>query len=105
MSSDDGLAERVREALQGVIDPELGFNIVDLGLVYDITIQHGGAAQITMTTTTPGCPATEYLLQGAGQAAQSIAGITRADVQLTHAPPWMPDMMSDIAKAYFGMQS
>lgn len=103
--SDEELAERVLHALQGVIDPELGFNIVDLGLVYDVTVQDGGAARITMTTTTPGCPATDYLQQGASNAAQSVPGVTGADVRMTYAPPWIPDMMSDIAKAHFGMQS
>ena len=59
------LAEQVKDALRLVIDPELGHNIVDLGLVYDVAVEAGGIANITMTTTTRGCPATSYLTEGA----------------------------------------
>ncbi len=98
MSDANDLAEHVREALCEVIDPEIGFNIVDIGLVYDIAIEEGGIAKVTMTTTTKGCPATNYLRDGAGEAAQSVKGIHWADVRLTYDPPWTPDMMSPTAK-------
>ncbi len=103
MSETDDLAERVRAALREVIDPEIGFNIVDIGLVYDIAIEDGGIAKVTMTTTTMGCPATNYLRDGAGEKAQCVAGVHWADVRLTYDPPWTPDMMSPVAKEYLGI--
>ena len=86
-----------------MIDPEIGFNIVDIGLVYDIAVEEGGIAMITMTTTTRGCPATDYLRDGAGRAAQAVDGVHSADVRLTYDPPWAPDMMSPVAKEYLGI--
>ena len=103
MSDAGELVERVRAALREVIDPEIGFNIVDIGLVYDIAVEDDGVAWISMTTTTRGCPATNYLRDGAGEAAQSVAGVHWADVQLTYDPPWTPDMMSPAAKDYLGV--
>ncbi|GIK34987.1 MAG: hypothetical protein AMXMBFR45_20340 [Gammaproteobacteria bacterium] len=94
-------AERIREALRLVIDPELGYNIVDLGLVYDVAVQGTGDAVITMTTTTRGCPATDYLRMGARDAAFSVDGIDSAEIILTYDPPWKPKMMSPEAKAHF----
>jgi len=96
------LGEKVTDALRLVIDPELGYNIVDLGLVYDIRVEDGGV-NIVMTTTTRGCPATNYLKEGAGEAAWSVAGIESVDVDLTYDPPWAPEMMSPEAKGHFGI--
>jgi metal-sulfur cluster biosynthetic enzyme len=103
MRDADALAERVREALREVIDPEIGFNIVDIGLVYQIAIEDGGIVRVTMTTTTRGCPATSYLRDGAGEAAQSVEGVEWADVKLTYDPPWTSEMMSSVAKDYLGI--
>lgn len=96
-------AERIREALRLVIDPELGYNIVDLGLVYDVAV-NGPDALITMTTTTRGCPATDYLQSGAYEAAVSVEGIESAEVVLTYDPPWTPQMMTPAAKEHFGIE-
>lgn len=71
-----------------MIDPELGYNIVDLGLIYDVAVQGNGDAVITMTTTTRGCPATDYLRMGARDAAFSVDGIDSAEIILTYDPPW-----------------
>lgn len=98
----EDLAGRVHEALRGVIDPELGYNIVDLGLVYDVKVETGGIAHITMTTT-PGCPATRYLKSGAQEAAWRVAGVELVDVKLTYEPPWTPQLMSPHAKAHLGI--
>ena len=103
MSDANDLVEHVRKALRTVIDPEIGFNILDIGLVYDIAIEDGGIAKIIMTTTTRGCPATDYLRDGACEAAQAVDGVHRADVRLTYDPPWTPDMMSPVAKDYLGI--
>lgn len=96
------LAEQVKEALRFVIDPELGYNIVDLGLVYAVALK-GAAAHITMTTTTRGCPATSYLADGAREAAGSVPAITSVEVELTYDPPWTPAMMSTDAKRHLGI--
>ncbi len=100
----DALVDRLRQALRGVIDPEIGFNIVDIGLVYDIVVDGDANATITMTTTTRGCPASSFLKEGAGEAAQSVPGIKRVDVALTYEPPWGPEMMSDAAKLQLGFE-
>jgi len=96
----DDLRQTLAEALKSVIDPELGFNIVDLGLVYDIEVDDGGRARILLTTTTPGCPATNYIRQGVETCAGEVPGITAVDVTMTWLPPWSPDRMSDAAKEH-----
>lgn len=95
--------EAIWEALRRVLDPELGYNIVDLGLVYDVAIQDSGVVLITMTTTTPGCPATNYLRQGACDAVSGQPGIASVNVALTYDPRWTPEMMRPDAKAHFGI--
>lgn len=96
----DVLTLAVADALRTVIDPELGYNIVDIGLVYEIEVIDG-RARILLTTTTPGCPATNYIRQGAETSAAAVPGISGVDVTMTWLPPWSPDRMSDEAKAYF----
>lgn len=96
------LVGRIREALRIVIDPELGHNIVDLGFVYDITIEEGGIARITMTTTTKGCPATGFLREGVTNSAWSVPGVEFVDVSLSYDPPWTSRMISPEAKADLG---
>ncbi len=88
----------IRDALRGVIDPELGVNIVDLGLVYGVGID-GSRVRVDMTMTTPACPLGDYLrdLVESG-IKQRIAGVERVDVDLVWDPPWNPDMMSDAAR-------
>lgn len=96
------LAGRIREALRIVIDPELGHNIVDLGFVYDIAIEEGGIARITMTTTIKGCPATGFLREGVSNSAWSVPGVASVDVRLSYDPPWTSQMISPEAKADLG---
>ncbi len=99
----DALARQVREALRLVIDPELGGNVVELGLVYYVAVQEGGVAHIVMTTTTRGCPATAYLKDGARDSARTVPGIEFVDVALTYEPPWMPEMMTTDARLRLGI--
>ncbi|THF55489.1 metal-sulfur cluster assembly factor [Ollibium composti] len=95
--------EKVTDALRLVIDPELGYNIVDLGLVYAVLVNDGGVVNIVMTTTTRGCPATNYLKEGARDAAWSVPGVEFVDVTLTYEPPWSPEKMSSGAKEHLGI--
>jgi metal-sulfur cluster biosynthetic enzyme len=97
------LAAQIKDALRLVIDPELGYNIVDLGLVYDVAIPKAGAVHITMTTTTRGCPATSYLAEGARDAAATIPTVELVEVTLSYDPPWTPQMMSAQAKQHLGI--
>lgn len=99
-----GLLHLIYDALRQVIDPELGYNIFDLGLIYDVDIEDGGAVRVLMTTTTPGCPATSYLKGGADQAVSSVPGVESVYVELTHDPRWSPALMSQDAKEHFGIR-
>lgn len=86
--------EQVREALSTVMDPELGFNIVDLGLVYDIEID-GDTVNVTMTLTYMGCPAGPQMVAAARQAVERLEGVEHANINLVFSPPWTPDMMRE----------
>jgi metal-sulfur cluster biosynthetic enzyme len=101
-TEDDPISADVRQALRLVIDPELGYNIVDLGLIYGISVTDG-AARILMTTTTRGCPATDYLRSGSHAAASAVEGVVAVEVELTYDPPWVPQMMGIEAKIHFGI--
>lgn len=99
----EDIGRQIDEALHTVIDPELGYNIVDLGLIYEVAVWDSGTARITMTTTTRGCPATNYLLEGARAAAESVPSVQTVEVELTYDPPWEPAMMSSDAKEHLGI--
>jgi len=97
------LHDEVLASLRMVMDPELGENVVDLGLIYGVEIGDDAVAVIEMTTTTRGCPATAYLTDAVQAAAWGVGGIAYADVRLTYAPPWTPEKMSVAAKQRFGV--
>ena len=82
----------VLEMLRQVIDPELGQNIVDLGLIYSVNIA-GEKVAVTMTLTTPGCPMHESICAGVQNALLCLPGVTDAAVELVWEPPWHPSMM------------
>ncbi|HVY58074.1 MAG TPA: metal-sulfur cluster assembly factor [Xanthobacteraceae bacterium] len=103
MTTATGLVDSIREALRIVIDPELGYNIVDLGMVYDVAVEPDGHAYVVMTTTTRGCPATTYLTEGARESVGTVPGVGAVDVMLSYDPPWTPHMMSPEAKQHFGI--
>lgn len=90
----EALADSVRHALRAVIDPELGENVLDLGLIYFVAVDDRSTARVVMTTTTRGCPAVAFLRDGVEHAACAVPGVLAADVALTYEPPWSPDMMS-----------
>jgi metal-sulfur cluster biosynthetic enzyme len=91
------LTEDIRTALRMIIDPEIGKNIVDLGLVYDIAVEEGGVVSVTMTTTTRFCPATDFLKEAVQACVWYVPGVEYAEVRLTYEPPWTPEMMLDVA--------
>lgn len=94
--------EGVRDALRLVIDPEIGMNIVDLGLVYGTDVTDGHV-RVTMTMTTPACPLGESLTAEAEAAIRhQVPGVTSVTVDLVWEPRWQPAMMSDAAKEQLG---
>jgi metal-sulfur cluster biosynthetic enzyme len=94
--------EAVREALKHVVDPELGVNIVDLGLVYDVEIGEGGAISIEYTLTTMGCPIGPLIEQQMQSFLENVPGVTSVEAEMVLRPPWTPEMMSEEAKAALG---
>lgn len=102
--SREQLGTHIENALRLVIDPELGCNIVDLGLVYVIAVGDRGDARILMTTTTRGCPASSYLKEGVQQAAGGVPGVASVEVTLTYDPAWTPEMMKPGAREHLGLQ-
>lgn len=94
--------ERVREALRSVDDPEVGMNIVDLGLVYRIDIAPE-RVRVELTMTTPACPLGELITDNARRAvAAALPQDLAVEVVLVWEPPWTPDRMSESARQTFG---
>ena len=91
----------VLDTLRLVIDPELGCNIVDLGLIYSVAIA-GNDVRVTMTLTSPGCPMHESLRWGAQNALLQIEAVNTAEVEIVFDPPWNPGMMTEAGHAMTG---
>jgi metal-sulfur cluster biosynthetic enzyme len=91
----------VLEALKEIIDPELGVNVVDLGLVYDVDIREGEAF-IRMTLTSIGCPIGTKLAEGVRQGALKVGGLKDAHVEVVFDPPWSTDRISEQARGQLG---
>ena len=92
------LREQISEALYDVLDPELGINIVDLGLVYGIDIDEDKNVVVTMTLTTPGCPMHDSISTGVQNRVKYIEEIKDVEVKIVWEPQWDPSKMSDHAK-------
>ncbi len=95
------LKERVLEVLKNVHDPELGVNIVDLGLVYGVEIQDK-TVHVTYTLTTMGCPIGPLIEAEMKQFLSGVEGIDEVNAEMVLRPPWTPEMMSEEAKAALG---
>ena len=96
--------DEMLEALKDVFDPELGYNIVDLGLVYDVQRVDDGIVLVTMTLTTPGCPASGIIEGGVRQRLEAMEGVSAVDVDLVWEPRWTAQAMSPDAKQHFGIE-
>ncbi len=92
----------VRKALRQVKDPELGLNIVDIGLVYDIEVSEQGDALVKMTLTSPGCPSGPEILEDARLVVEQVEGVNSAAVELVWEPYWTPDRMDPRVRAFLG---
>ena len=94
--------QAVVDALKHVVDPELGINIVDLGLVYDVDISESGAIHIEYTLTTMGCPIGPLIEQQMQSFLEGVPGVASVEAEMVLRPPWTPEMMSEEAKAALG---
>ena len=94
--------ETVRENLKQIIDPEVGINIVDMGLIYGVDIKDETVG-ITMTLTSPGCPVGPQLVNGTQNVTQQLEGVDEVNVDVVWTPPWTPEMMTDDAKDELGI--
>jgi metal-sulfur cluster biosynthetic enzyme len=95
----------IRKHLKDVIDPELGVNIVDLGLVYDIKVNKNGSVKLLMTLTSPGCPLAgmfESLIKDSLKGIEGFDPDKSLNITLTFDPPWLPDMMTEETRAELG---
>ncbi len=98
---DELLAAAAWDTLAMVYDPELGIDLVDLGLVYRLEVRDGEVA-VAMTLTTPGCPMSDSMPEAVERALLGIPGISRASVELVWEPRWAPEMMTERAKRELG---
>ena len=99
----DFTREDVFAGLKNVYDPEIGINIVDLGLVYDSDIAENGDVLVTMTLTSMGCPLGPVIVQEVNNALKDLPGIGSTDVKIVWSPPWSPDLMTEEAKDELGI--
>lgn len=95
--------EEIFEALKTVYDPEIGINIIDLGLVYGVDVQEEGLVDITMTLTSPGCPLSHVIGAQVREALDGMPGVSDVKLNLVWTPSWNPTMMSEDAKMELGM--
>ncbi len=93
--------DEVLDALRVVEDPELGMDVVELGLVYDAEIE-GEKVKVTYSLTSLGCPVGPMIEQQIHEVVESIPGVTEVETELTWDPPWTPERMSDDAKFILG---
>ena len=96
------LKEQVVEMLKSCYDPEIPFNVVDLGLIYALDVTNQGDVQVKMTLTSPGCPVGPWLTDEITSACKSVNGITKVDIEVIFTPPWSPEMMSSSAHKALG---
>jgi len=93
--------EEVREALTNVIDPELGLDFVELGLVYDVEVD-GAEVYVTFTLTSPGCPIGPQVSEQMKEYVGELDGVGKVFPKMVFTPPWSPDRMSEDAKFALG---
>jgi metal-sulfur cluster biosynthetic enzyme len=93
--------EEVVEALRQVEDPELGMDIVDLGLMYDVELENG-KVKVVHTLTSMGCPVGPMIQQQIDDVVRALPGVEDVEVELTWDPPWTPEKMSEDAKFILG---
>jgi metal-sulfur cluster biosynthetic enzyme len=94
--------EEVTDALRDVIDPELGLDFVELGLIYDVEVQDEGTVKVTFSLTSPGCPIGPQVSEQIEEFVGELDGVTQVQSTMTFSPPWTPERMSEDAKFALG---
>jgi metal-sulfur cluster biosynthetic enzyme len=93
--------DEVTDALREVIDPELGLDFVELGLIYEVTVD-GGSVHVTYTLTSPGCPIGPQVSEQIEEFVMDLDGVEDVQSEMTFTPPWTPELMSEDAKFALG---
>jgi metal-sulfur cluster biosynthetic enzyme len=99
---DELTPEAIRKALRAVKDPELGLNIVDIGLIYDTAVNAEGEVKVTMTLTSPGCPSGGEIMQDARTVLEDLEGVRKVEIDLVWEPYWTPERMDPRVRAFLG---
>lgn len=93
----------VHQALRGVLDPETGLSVVDLGLIYGAEVDPQTLRlRVSMTFTSPGCPAGGAMMEGVERALAAFPGVAGVDVEVTFEPPWTPERITQAGRAQLG---
>jgi metal-sulfur cluster biosynthetic enzyme len=93
--------DEVTDALREVIDPELGLDFVELGLIYDVEVD-SGTVRVTYTLTSPGCPIGPQVSEQIEEFVSELDGVEQVESTMTFSPPWTPELMSEDAKFALG---
>ncbi|GLC87752.1 metal-sulfur cluster assembly factor [Lysinibacillus piscis] len=101
---DQDMKDSMFSALENVIDPELGIDIINLGLVYDVELDEEGAATVTMTLTSMGCPMGPVIVDQVNTALSELPEVKSTNVNIVWNPPWSKDRMSRYAKMALGVR-
>lgn len=104
ITMDQEMKESIMGALENVIDPELGIDIVNLGLVYDIDMDDAGKVDVTMTLTSLGCPLGPMIVDNIKRELAELPEVKDTEVNIVWNPPWSKDMMSRYAKIALGVR-
>jgi len=104
MGMDQDMKDSMFGALENVIDPELGIDIVNLGLVYDVDLDDEGLATVTMTLTSMGCPLGPVIVDQVNTALSELLEVKSTNVNIVWNPPWSKDRMSRYAKMALGVR-
>ncbi len=96
--------EQIYEALKRVYDPEIPVDVVNLGLVYDVSID-GERIAVKMTTTASGCPVGNYIVAQAKRAIGRVEGVKEVEVELVYDPPWKESMISEEGRRMLGWET
>ncbi|MGT2742053.1 metal-sulfur cluster assembly factor [Streptococcus plurextorum] len=98
------IKDRILQALEEVIDPELGIDIVNLGLIYEIRFEQDGSTEIDLTLTTIGCPLADLITDQIHDAVKLISEVTKLEVKLVWYPAWTTERMSRYARIALGVR-